>query len=423
MKPKLYLITKDFPYGNGETSFIKPEYPYLCDKFQVSVIATEAEKTECDTEIRDIDALVVPVRQNIFDKAFSFLRFLCEKDCHLEIAAIIKEGKQTGRRIFRSLMFGTAAETFYRRLKKAVNLQKNTNALFYFYWFDYRCFGLTMHRHKFPNIQIIARTHGCDLYDERELYGKQFFQPQMDRRLDRLIFAAQYAKDYYLERYGKRDTARYLLCRLGVSGKDVDCDKRKEQQKKAPDFLMVSCSHAVDIKRIDLIIDGLSVVEEREISWVHIGDGEQLIKLQEEARQKLGNKKNVRYRFMGMLSNSEVLRFYQENYVGCFITTTRTEGGAPVSVQEALSFGIPVIATKIGELPQMVRDNGILISENPQKAEVGGAISHMADIFGREEYFRMCHNSLVIFEEKFCAEKNFSGLVAELDDLTPDGNE
>ena len=38
MKPILYLITNDFPFGNGEASFILPELPYLKDKFDAALV-------------------------------------------------------------------------------------------------------------------------------------------------------------------------------------------------------------------------------------------------------------------------------------------------------------------------------------------------------------------------------------------------
>ena len=45
-KPDMYLITQDFPYGPIEDSFVKPEYPYLRERFHVSVIAAELSVPE-----------------------------------------------------------------------------------------------------------------------------------------------------------------------------------------------------------------------------------------------------------------------------------------------------------------------------------------------------------------------------------------
>lgn len=418
MKPDMYFITKDFPYGHAEDAFVRPEYPYLCDKYHVHVIAAETD-ISAQHEQEGIEACIIPAMQTAKDKLLSLMHFLCEKDCYIEIASIIRGQEKILQRIYRALMFGTAAETFYRRLKKKVGMNRDTNALFYFYWFDYKCFGLTMHKHKFPNIKIIARTHGYDLYDYRELYGKQFFKPQMDRRLERLIFAAQYAKDYYLSRYGKQDGRKYPLYRLGVASQDMLVENRKDGYLE--EFLLLSCSNVISIKRVGLIIDALSCITGQNIRWIHIGDGEQLDILKEDASRKLDDKKNIRYEFTGFMRNASVIDFYKEHYVSCFITTTSTEGGSPVSVQEALSFGIPVIAPTVGELPQMVKDNGILVEENPDVSEVKDAIEHMAEIYGTEEYFHMCGQSLKIYEDMFNAHNNYKALAAELEKVNTVG--
>lgn len=416
MKPVMYLITHDFPYGHTEDSFVKPEYAYLRDKFHVTVIAAEVGKTEATACDNGLEASIIPTNQSLPDKFISLLRFLCEKDCYAEMAAIIKDGQQVFKRIYRALMFGTAAETFYRRLQKKTGLNKNTRALFYFYWFDYKCFGLAMHKHKFPNIKIIARTHGYDLYDYRELYGRQFFKPQTDAKLEKLIFAAQFAKEYYLERYGKQDSKKYPLHRLGVAEKNMSAEIRRTEY--TDEFLLLSCSNVIPIKRVDLIIDGLSVIEGKKIKWIHIGGGNELDRLQNLAQKRLGKKDNIQFEFADILPNDKVIIFYKEHYISCFITTTSTEGGSPVSVQEALSFGVPVIATSIGELPRMVSGNGILLSENPTGEEVGRAIEHMAEIYSTEEYFTMCEQSLRIFRDKFDADRNFSILADELEQIT-----
>lgn len=418
MKKKLYLITKEFPFGHCEDSFVKLEYPYLQRIFDVTIIMTELHDDKTLNMPVDNTHYNLSRKQSFFEKGYSFLRFLLESTCYREINQLLKTKKLVARRIFRSLMFGTAAETFYRRIKRAMSLTKETDAIIYFYWFDYHCLGLTMHLKKYPHIKVIARTHGYDLYDERELYGRQFFKPQMDKKLQRLIFAAQYAKDYYLSRYQKQDEEKYSLHRLGVTDKYITVEKRKENFDSSKPFLLLSCSHAVALKRVHKIIEGLSSVEaEQMIKWVHIGDGTELNALMKLANEKLGLKKNIQYQFLGNLLNDDVLRYYEENFIGCFITTTETEGGAPVAVQEALSFGVPIIATSIGELPQMVDKNGILLDENPKEDDTGAAIVSILNCYGTSQYWNICQQSLNIFYEKFDEKQNYSKFMQELEEL------
>lgn len=420
MKKKLFLITEEFPYEHGEDTFVGLEYPLLCEQFDVRVITTGVRNADVSKGAGDYrNVSVISPDQTPFEKICSIICFLMHKECYQEILDILKSGELCIQRIFRELMYGTAAVTFFRRLKKVAGLAKDTEAIFYFYWFDYRCFALCMNRKRYPDIRIITRTHGRDLYDERELYGKQFFKPQMDKNLDRIIFAAQYAKDYYLQRYHKNDSDKYLVHRLGVASKMVSVSDRQKQFDQDKPFLILSCSGAIPLKRIELIIEGLSNIHSalQKIHWVHIGDGDALNMLKELAEKKLGSHPGVEYCFMGQVPNEQVLEYYRHEYVGCFITTTETEGGAPVAVQEALSFGVPVIATAVGELPFMVEGNGLLCSENADGAEIGDKISQMASLYGTEEYWMMCQNALNKFDQYFNAEHNFSEAVADINKL------
>ena len=99
-----------------------------------------------------------------------------------------------------------------------------------------------MHRRRFTQIKIVGRNHGYELYDERELYGKQFFKPQTDEGLTRLIFAAQSAREYYLSRYGLTGGEKYPLYRLGVPERGVTGESRREGYREGGEFLLLSCS-------------------------------------------------------------------------------------------------------------------------------------------------------------------------------------
>ena len=412
-KPHMYLITQDFPYGHLEDSFIEPEYSYLRSRFHISVIAAEVSPTaellsEETVKGKGIEARIIPTRQNIAEKLFSLVCFLLKKDCYIELVSIVKSKENIFRRICRALMYGVAAETFYRRLKKSLHMAKDTRALFYFYWWDYKCLGLTMHRRRYPHIKIITRAHGYDLYDEREMYGRQYFKPQMDRKLERVIFVAQYGKQYYLNKFKKSDSKKYPVHCLGVYDPKIDTDVGKDKI-----FHIVSCSNAIPLKRIELIIEGLAQIRDVGIKWVHMGDGSEVDRLKNMAQEELGD--NVDYNFVGRIPHEDVITYYKENNVNCFITTTSTEGN-PVSVQEALSFGVPIIATAVGDIPRMIDNNGVLLSENPTGNEVAQAIRKIAAM-DDADYIDLRKNSYRIYCRNYNAETNHRKLMEDLSQI------
>ena len=65
---------------------------------------------------------------------------------------------------------------------------------------------------------------------------------------------------------------------------------------------------------------------------------------------------------MGSRPNTEVMHWYKHHAVDAFVHTSETEGGAPVALQEAASFGIPLIAADAGGVNEIVnRTTGVLM--------------------------------------------------------------
>ena len=56
------------------------------------------------------------------------------------------------------------------------------------------------------------------------------------------------------------------------------------------------------------------------------------------------------------------MNYYIENSIDAFVMVSQSEGN-PVSVMEAMSFGIPIITTNICNMPNMINGNGIVMDE------------------------------------------------------------
>lgn len=112
------------------------------------------------------------------------------------------------------------------------------------------------------------------------------------------------------------------------------------------------------------------------------------------------------------------MRFYSENYVDAFITTTASEG-CPVSVQEAMAYGIPIIGTTVAEIPYMINGNGILLQEDPSEQEIAKAIEEIYDK-GEQEIIQMREQSYQLWNANFNLDKNATRFVEFLGKLAED---
>jgi glycosyltransferase involved in cell wall biosynthesis len=171
---------------------------------------------------------------------------------------------------------------------------------------------------------------------------------------------------------------------------------------------VVSVSYVKPVKRVLLIARMLQEYAEKNpnniISWTHFGDGEQY-----EELKTITNSMAIKVKLQGMRSNAEVLEFYQENHVDLFVNLSISEG-VPVSIMEAISFGIPVLATDSGGTKEIVTKNvGSLIKVDFTYPEFSKALKESRAKLRREvlEYSRL----------NYCSSTNYPDFIKRLHEL------
>jgi glycosyltransferase involved in cell wall biosynthesis len=108
----------------------------------------------------------------------------------------------------------------------------------------------------------------------------------------------------------------------------------------------------------------------------------------------------------GYVSNQTLINFYQKQQVDLFVNVSSSEG-LPVSIMEALSFGIPVIATDVGGTSELVSDKvGELISSTFTTESLGQNIEKLLNL-NSEELLLLRSNARSIFELKVNAKINY----------------
>lgn len=412
---RLVLITDAFPWGRGEVSFISPELPYLQKKYKVTILSRSPlrlckegmDRVELPEEI---ELLHYPDPEDFrkIEKWGYVIPALLNRDFQKEMCSIFKEHSGVYN-LKETYFFWIKACKLRKWMREKGLFDDLENTIFYSYWANYSVYTLTMEKRENPALRFVSRIHRYDLYNEHFPSGRQPFKRVVDKWIDRMIFIAREGLEYYLDNFtlNTEDCGKYVLCRLGVE-KQPD----KPQKKADSVFRLVSCSAVSERKRVELILQALATLNEK-IEWHHFGSGPMSEEIEKMAVSLLDKKDNIQYILHGFTPNKEVIKYYQKNYADCFITTSANEG-CPVSIQEALSFGMPVIGTDVGEIKYMIDGNGVLLSMNPSVEEVAEAIRKVyAEV--KENGESMRKRSVEIWNEDYRIEKNTEQFIEVLE--------
>lgn len=406
---KIILLLNEYPYNAGEYSFIKTELPVILNEYEVTIISfshATIQKMQIDERIRLYHCNYVFGVKEKFLAVFNFFFSLIGIR---ELIEIIKGKEKIIGRMYDSISFLSCANQLRRFMKIHKIIKPSEEVLIYSYWFNANCMAFLQEKKKNNNLKVISRIHGYDLYNERNIYSRQPFRNYMDKHIDKLFFVGRSGKEYYLKNWGKAESSKYIVAPIGTVNDGVN-NPHMLKEAGTP-FRIVSCSDIIPLKRVDYIIKALSNIQDVKMEWIHFGTGELLESIKQIAAESLGE--NIKYVFRGGVPVEEIMHYYSYNYVDCFITTSETEG-CPISVQEAMSYGIPVIATAVGEIPNMIQGNGVLLSANPLVEEISLAIRYMITC-DEENILKMRSESKRIWKEKYNACINAAKFLHDLE--------
>jgi len=179
-------------------------------------------------------------------------------------------------------------------------------------------------------------------------------------------------------------------------------------------FRIVSCSPVVPVKRLGLLLEGIHklALQRSDLSlvWHHFGEGLQKRDIEERARVSFP--RNVRFDFPGYPSKEILMEFYKNNPVDVFMNVSESEG-TPVAIMEAISCGIPVIATAVGGNAEIVtKENGILLNGNPSPDDIAFTIMKFMGMSEKRQ--QMSAGSRRVWKQKYDADVNYSLFVQTL---------
>lgn len=390
----LNFITEAYPYGKGE-EFIEKEILVLSKKFR-TVNIYPSVKTDLNMRPVPDNVVVHPAPGNYSKfKTLAGNLFLVTK-------ILVKEFFACNNKLF-----------FLAHLKRFIglicygvhlidhfNFSRNDKGYYYSFWMHEAALTLAILKDKGIINEFVFRVHGGDLFDERKEGNYMPFRNYIFERAKNIYSVSKAGRDYLAAKNIFPEKVK--LSRLGVF------DNGDNPFKDDFIFTLVSCSSLIPLKRVHLIIEALKHIKS-EVRWVHFGDGP----LKEQiARQASGLSKNIIVEFKGYQSNPVVMEYYKKEPVHLFVHVSEAEG-LPVCIQEAISFGIPVLATDVGGVSEIVNEQtGILINKDSSPEEIARRIMEFKNSTKNSVAYRKGVKEF--WQREFSAEENFGAFVKEI---------
>lgn len=223
-------------------------------------------------------------------------------------------------------------------------------------------------------IPIVTRAHGFDLFAQQDAIGFIPLQSELIARTDVTLSVSEAGARYLRDLFPH---AAIEVSRIGVP------DPGYRARPSADGILrIVTCSSVVPVKRVDLLVDALSLLARQTPSiafqWTHLGGGSGLAALR--ARIDTDSLLKDRVRLLGALDHEDVLAHYANERVDLVVNVSASEG-VPVSLMEAASAAIPILATAVGGSAEIAGPaGGMLLPEDATPREIADAIRTFAEL-------------------------------------------
>lgn len=208
-------------------------------------------------------------------------------------------------------------------------------------------------RSAWPEATVWVHFHNPPVFGRFTFFDKAIIAKQVDR----LLYASYSAKKAWDELYGFPNEAEVLQNGVDVSFYKPRRTKARETNEA---FVFGTCARLTSVKRVDLMLQAVKLlVDQKEsVEFRIAGDGQERAALTKKA-VKLGIGKHVQ--FVGEVK--DVRPFLSQ--IDCFVMASRTEGGVPLALLEAMALGIPAISTCCGGAEEVLVDGetGILVRD------------------------------------------------------------
>ena len=410
----LLVFTSSFPYdAQHEETFLSPEIQHLVSGFDKVILVPkvlEGERLPVPNDVQVDESYAVFLET--VNKATTLLKVFFSSCFYRDLLSNFHIWTKPSALMRLFIYVGGALLTkewvdkWFARTDYA-----EKECVFYTFWFDAAAMGIGLAKQLHPHLKIVSRAHGYDVYEDRYPVHYLPCRPQALACVDG-VFTDSAAGSQYLQDRFPEYQSKIAPALMGISNPGFLTRKSEDGV-----FRIVSCAIIRPVKRIDLLLEGIVEASRQRpdvrFEWHHFGNSE--VEGAREQLQTLADEllpENAWANLPGFHGQHELFRYYRENPVDVFVNVSISEG-TPVSVMEAASCGIPLVATAVGGNKEIVNaENGFLLDPNPSAQDIARAFFSIIDHPENIEDRRVA--SRAIWNKKYNAERNLEEFVTSL---------
>lgn len=290
-------------------------------------------------------------------------------------------------------------------------VKKNDRIVFYSYWMSVQSLTAVLLKQQYKNSICITRCHNVDIYPSRTRYRYIEYQEYLARQNDYIFPISD----------NGADVIRRLLYEAGYDKSCIDskihvsrlgCRSIIHANKPQRDtFRIITCSTVTPVKRLTFVVDILNNINDVYIEWNHFGDGilrEEFISKTKELNS------NISFVFHGRVSHEHILQRFASGEDDLLLNVSSHEG-VPVSIMEAYAAGLPVIATDVGGVSEILigRQREFLISKDFDDKDVAVKIKTIINM-NRAEYDTISKDCISIWKKNYDSRKNYEDFATKV---------
>ncbi len=413
----VFLITNTYPFGKGE-EFIEAEIGHLAKSSdRVIIVATQSLPGAAQTRHVPDNCVVLragdprpsgwqaigAVANGALCRITSSWKGLPLDPAKLGMEAMFEGRAQNSWRLLRPQLVTPEVQSLIRSADQVI---------IYSYWLHVTArvgmlLATWLRGHDVAVTRLVSRSHRYDLFPEAATRG---FIPERRMILNAYdaIHPVSDQGTAVLHELFPEYAAKVSTRRLGSAdpGPVIACSQRPVD--------VASCSYVVPVKRVDRfpsIMARASDMLGSPVRWTHFGDGDALEALQNETRTQ---QEQGLIRLNGHTPHDQLDQAYRELRPTVFLNLSESEG-VPVTIMEVIALGIPVIATDVGGVREIVKDgvNGFLLPRDFTDEQAASLVAKVASA-PSDLYQSWCEAARRIWEDGYNQAKNYPSFVEEL---------